>query len=155
METTLRIFRILFKLLLLSYVTVVNLVLISAFYVLLLAIVEWVAPSFLPGLSAQYGFAHHLVYSLPFYIVLLYILYSLSPLNVWLMRMKEGYRPLGGEERVRLERLLSEMGMERKLNIYRNRDARTNAVTFGFNTIGLTDGILRVATDEELKVSIR
>ena len=66
METTLRIFRILFKLLLLSYVTVVNLVLISAFYVLLLAIVEWVAPSFLPGLSAQYGFAHHLVYSLPF-----------------------------------------------------------------------------------------
>ena len=151
METTLRIFRILFKLLLLSYVTVVNLVLISAFYVLLLAIVEWVAPSFLPGLSAQYGFAHHLVYSLPFYIVLLYILYSLSPLNVWLMRMKEGYRPLGGEERVRLERLLSEMGMERKLNIYRNRDARTNAVTFGFNTIGLTDGILRVATDEELK----
>ena len=151
METTLRIFRILFKLLLLSYVTVVNLVLISAFYVLLLAIVEWVAPSFLPGLSTQYGFAHHLVYSLPFYIVLLYILYSLSPLNVWLMRMKEGYRPLGGEERVRLERLLSEMGMERKLNIYRNRDARTNAVTFGFNTIGLTDGILRVATDEELK----
>ena len=151
METTLRIFRILFKLLLLSYVTVVNLVLISAFYILLLAIVEWVAPSFLPGLSAQYGFAHHLVCSLPFYIVLLYILYSLSPLNVWLMRMKEGYRPLGGEERVRLERLLSEMGMERKLNIYRNRDARTNAVTFGFNTIGLTDGILRVATDEELK----
>ena len=151
MKTTLRIFRILFKLLLLSYVTVINLVLISAFYVLLLAVVGWVAPSFLPGLLAQYGFAHHLVCSLPLYIVLLYILYSLSPLNVWLMRMKEGYRPLGGEERVRLERLLSEMGMERKLNIYRNRDARTNAVTFGFNTIGLTDGILRVATDEELK----
>lgn len=151
MKTTLRIFRILFKLLLLSYVTVINLVLISAFYVLLLAIVGWVAPSFLPGLFAQYGFAHHLVCSLPLYIVLLYILYSLSPLNVWLMRMKEGYKPLGGEERVRLERLLSEMGMERKLNIYCNRDARTNAVTFGFNTIGLTDGILRVATDEELK----
>lgn len=66
METTLRIFRILFKLLLLSYVTVVNLVLISAFYVLLLAIVEWVAPSFLPGLSAQYGFAHHLVLFIAF-----------------------------------------------------------------------------------------
>lgn len=151
MKTTLRIFRILFKLLLLSYVAVVNIILISAFYVLLLLIVEWVAPSFLPGLFAEYSFAHHLVCSLPFYMVLLYILYSLSPLNVWLMRMKEGYRPLGGEERVRLERLLSEMGMKRKLNIYRNRDARTNAVTFGFNTIGLTDGILRVATDEELK----
>lgn len=72
MKTTLRIFRILFKLLLLSYVTVINLVLISAFYVLLLAIVGWVAPSFLPGLFAQYGFAHHLVCSLPLYIVLLY-----------------------------------------------------------------------------------
>ena len=151
MKTTLRIFRILFKLLLLSYVTVINIVLISAFYVLLLAIVEWMAPSFLPGLFAGYGFAHHLVYSLPFYIVLLYILYSLSPLNVWMMRMKEGYRPLGGEERARVERLLSEMGMERKLNIYRNKDARTNAVTFGFNTIGLTGGILQMASDEELK----
>ncbi len=151
MKTTLRIFRILFKLLLLSYVAVVNIIFISAFYVLLLAVVEWVFPSFLPGLFARYGFAHHLVCSLPFYMVLLYILYSLSPLNVWLMRMKEGYRPLGGEERVRLERLLSEMGMERKLNIYCNRDARTNAVTFGFHTIGLTGGILQTASDEELK----
>ena len=97
MKTTLRIFRILYKLLLLCYVTVVNIILISAFYVLLLLIVEWVAPSFLPGLFAEYSFAHHLVYSLPFYIVLLYILYSLSPLNVWMMRMKEGYRPLGGD----------------------------------------------------------
>ena len=67
------------------------------------------------------------------------------------MRMKEGYRPLGGEERMRVERLLSEMGMERKLNIYCNRDARTNAVTFGFHTIGLTGGILQTASDEELK----
>lgn len=73
MKTTLRIFRILYKLLLLCYVTVVNIILISAFYVLLLLIVEWVAPSFLPGLFAEYSFAHHLVYSLPFYIVLLYI----------------------------------------------------------------------------------
>lgn len=63
MKTTLRIFRILFKLLLLIYVAVINIILISAFYVLLLAIVEWVAPSFLPGLFAGYGFAHHLVYS--------------------------------------------------------------------------------------------
>ena len=68
-----------------------------------------------------------------------------------MMWMKEGYKPLDGEERMRVERLLSEMGMERKLNIYRNRDAHMNAVTFGFNTISLTDGILRVATDEELK----
>lgn len=42
MKTTLRIFRILFKLLLFSYVAVVNIILISAFYVLLLAVVEWV-----------------------------------------------------------------------------------------------------------------
>ena len=50
MKTTLRIFRILFKLLLFSYVAVVNIILISAFYVLLLAVVEWVSPSFLPGI---------------------------------------------------------------------------------------------------------
>ena len=110
MKTTLRIFRILFKLLLLVYVTVINIVLISAFYVLLLAIIGWVAPSFLPGLFAEYSFAHHLVYSMPFYIVLLYILYSLSPLNVWVMRIKEGYKPLDGNERARVERLLSEIG---------------------------------------------
>ena len=82
MKTTLRIFRILFKLLLLIYVAVINIILISAFYVLLLAIVEWMAPSFLPGLFARYDFAHHLVYSLPFYIVLLYILYSLSLIHI-------------------------------------------------------------------------
>ena len=68
-----------------------------------------------------------------------------------MMWMKEGYKPLDGEERMRMERLLSEMGMERKLNIYCNRDARTNAVTFGFHTIGLTGGILQTASDEELK----
>ena len=151
MKTILRIFRILFKLLLMAYVTVVNLLLISFFYVLLLAIVGWVAPSFLPGLFSEYSFAHHLVYSMPFYVVLLYILYTLSPLKVWMMRRREGYRPLGGVERVRLERLLSEMGMDRKLNLYRNGDARANAVTFGFNTVGITDGMMKQASDEELK----
>ena len=152
MKTILRIFRILFKLLLMAYVTVVNILLISFFYVLLLAIVGWVAPSFLPGLFSEYSFAHHLVYSMPFYVVLLYILYTLSPLKVWMMRRREGYRPLGGVERVRLERLLSEMGMDRKLNLYRNGDARANAVTFGFNTVGITDGMMKQASDEELKV---
>ena len=151
MKTILRIFRILFKLLLMAYVTVVNILLISFFYVLLLAIVGWVAPSFLPGLFSEYSFAHHLVYSMPFYVVLLYILYTLSPLKVWMMRRREGYRPLGGVERVRLERLLSEMGIDRKLNLYRNGDARANAVTFGFNTVGITDGMMKQASDEELK----
>ena len=151
MKTILRIFRILFKLLLMAYVTVVNILLISFFYVLLLAIVGWVAPSFLPGLFSEYSFAHHPVYSMPFYVVLLYILYTLSPLKVWMMRRREGYRPLGGVERVRLERLLSEMGMDRKLNLYRNGDARANAVTFGFNTVGITDGMMKQASDEELK----
>ena len=151
MKTILRIFRILFKLLLMAYVTVVNILLISFFYVLLLAIVGWVAPSFLPGLLSEYSFAHLLVYSMPFYVVLLYILYTLSPLKVWMMRRREGYRPLGGVERVRLERLLSEMGMDRKLNLYRNGDARANAVTFGFNTVGITEGMMKQASDEELK----
>ena len=39
-----------------------------------------------------------------------------------MMWMKEGYKPLDGEERMRMERLLSEMGMERKLNIYNRAD---------------------------------
>ena len=144
MKTTLRIFRILFKLLLLSYVAVVNIILISAFYVLLLTVVEWMASSFLSGLFAQCGFAHHPVCSLPFYMVLLYILYSLSPLNVWIMRMKEGYRLLDGEERIRVERLLSEMGMERKLNIYRNRDARKGVLSHEVEHISHYDFVYQV-----------
>lgn len=49
---------------------------------------------------------------------------------------KEGYRPLNSSDRMRLERLLSEMGMNRRLKLYRNNDARVNAAAFGFNTIG-------------------
>ena len=52
---------------------------------------------------------------------------------------------------MRVERLLSEMGMNRKLKLYRNNDARVNAAAFGFNTIGLTGGVLAAASDEELK----
>lgn len=81
MKITLRLFRIFFKLLLLSYATVTNIIFISTFYILLLPIVEWVTPSFLSGLFAEYSFMYHLVYSIPFYFVLLYILYSLSPLH--------------------------------------------------------------------------
>ena len=52
---------------------------------------------------------------------------------------------------MRLERLLSEMGVNRKLKLYRNNDVRVNAAAFGFNTIGLTGGVLATASDEELK----
>lgn len=64
---------------------------------------------------------------------------------------KEGYRPLNSSDRMRLERLLSEMGVNRKLKLYRNNDVRVNAAAFGFNTIGLTGGVLATASDEELK----
>lgn len=67
-----------------------------------------------------------------------------------MLRRKEGYRPLNSSDRMRLERLLSEMGMNRKLKLYHNNDARVNAAAFGFNTIGLTGGVL-AASDEELK----
>ena len=43
------------------------------------------------------------------------------------------------------------MGMNRRLKLYRNNDARVNAAAFGFNTIGLTGGVLAAASDEELK----
>ena len=39
----------------------------------------------------------------------------------------------------------------RSLKLYRNNDARVNAAAFGFNTIGLTGGVLATASDEELK----
>lgn len=68
-----------------------------------------------------------------------------------MLRRKEGYRSLNSSDRMRLERLLSEMGMNRKLKLYRNNDVRVNAAAFGFNTIGLTGGVLAAASDEELK----
>lgn len=58
---------------------------------------------------------------------------------------KEGYRPLNSSDRMRLERLL-EMGVNRKLKLYRNNDVRVNAAAFGFNTIGLTGGVLATAS---------
>lgn len=150
MKTILRIFRIISKLLLLAYVTIVNFVFITVFYVLLLAIMRRIFPLYMPGLFDE-GLVPHLVNTLPFYLLLLFILYSLSPLKVWMMRRKEGYNSLNASDRMRLERLLSEIGIDRKLNIYRNNDARVNAAAFGFNTIGLTGGVIADASDEELK----
>ena len=150
MKTTLRIFRILCKLLLLAYVTIVNFVFITVFYALLLSILRHIWPAYIPGVFDK-GVIPHLVMTLPYYLLLLFILYSISPVNVWMLRRKEGYRPLSSSDRMRLERLLSEMGMNRKLKLYRNNDTRINATAFGFNTIGLTGGILAFASDEELK----
>ena len=150
MKTTLRIFRILCKLLLLAYVTIVNFVFITVFYALLLSILRHIWPAYIPGVFDK-GVIPHLVMTLPYYLLLLFILYSISPVNVWMLRRKEGYRPLNSSDRMRLERLLSEMEMNRKLKLYRNNDTRINATAFGFNTIGLTGGILAFASDEELK----
>lgn len=150
MKTTLRIFRIISKLLLLAYVTIVNFVFITVFYALLLSILRHIWPAYIPGLFDE-GVIPYLVNTLPYYLLLLFILYSISPLNVWVLRRKEGYRPLNSSDRMRLERLLSEMGMNRRLKLYRNNDARVNAAAFGFNTIGLTGGVLAAASDEELK----
>lgn len=150
MKTTLRIFRIISKLLLLAYVTIVNFVFITVFYALLLSILRHIWPAYIPGLFDE-GVIPYLVNTLPYYPLLLFILYSISPLNVWVLRRKEGYRPMNSSDRMRVERLLSEMGMNRKLKLYRNNDARVNAAAFGFNTIGLTGGVLASASDEELK----
>lgn len=49
MKTTLRIFRIIFKLLLLAYVTVVNFFFITVFYSLLLTIMRHICPGCVPG----------------------------------------------------------------------------------------------------------
>lgn len=150
MKITLRILRIICKLLLLAYVTVVNLIFIIMFYALILGIVHLIFPTFDSKLSSG-ALGSHLINTLPFYLLLLHILYCLSPIRVWFLRRKEGFKPLTGNEQTRINRLLSEMGIERKLNLYCNRDTRPNAVTFGFNTIGFTEGMMQQASDEELK----
>ena len=62
---------------------------------------------------------------------------------------------MNSSDRMRVERLLSEMGMNRKLKLYRNNDARVNAAAFGFNTIGLTGGVLAAVSDEIGRASCR
>lgn len=149
MKITLRILRIICKLLLLVYVTAVNLVFILFFYLLVILIAEWIAPSFMKALLDS-GWKD-LVYNMPLLFILFYILYSISPVGIWVMRMNQGYRPLYGEDKARINRLLSETGIKRKLKVYRNKQPQANACAFGFNTIGITIGTMQTATDEELK----
>ncbi len=137
MKTTLRIFRIISKLLLLAYVTIVNFVFITVF----LRIATF-------NLAPYYGrhiyrgclmrVIPYLVNTLPYYLfAVIHPLFHFSAkCDVWVLRRKEGYRPMNSSDRMRVERLLSEMGMNRKLKLYRNNDARVNAAAFGFNTIG-------------------
>lgn len=151
MKIFLKIMRVLIKLLLLGYVFAVNIFLLTFFYVFLLAWVKLFFPSFFPELFASYPFARHGVNYLPFYLVSFYALFSLSPLHIWYIRIKEGFRPLFAKEKERVNRLLAEMGVEKKLKIYINNDPEENAVTFGFRTIGINGGLWRSASDEELK----
>ena len=139
MKITLRILRIICKLLLLAYVTVVNLIFIIMFYALILGIVHLIFPTFDSKLSSG---------ALGSHLILLHILYCLTPIRVGFLRTKVGFKPLTGNEQTRINRLLSEMGIERKLNLYCNRDTRPNAVTFGFNTIGFTEGMMQQASDQ-------
>ena len=66
MKTTLRIFRIIFKLLLLAYVTVVNFFFITVFYSLLLTIMRHICPGCVPGLFDE-GLVPHLVPAIALY----------------------------------------------------------------------------------------
>lgn len=150
MKITLRILRIICKIFLLGYVTIVNFIFILVFYILVLEIVRMIFPTLLSGLFER-GLVPHIIGNLPFYLLLIFILYALSPVNNWRIRQKGGYRRPNESEQIRLNRLLSEIGMDRKLTLYRNREVAPNAVTFGFNTIGITDGMMRQASDEELK----
>lgn len=151
MKIFLKIMRVSIKLVLLGYVFAVNIFLLAFFYLFLLALVKLFFPSFLPDLFARYPFARHATDYLPFYLVSFYAFFSLSPLYVWYLRIKEGFRPLYEEEKRRVERLLSEMGVDKKLKIYVNNNPEENAVTFGFHTIGINGGLWRSASDEELK----
>ena len=151
MKMFLKIMRVMVKLLLLAYVFVVNIFLLTFFYLALKDIVTTFFPSFLPALISRYALAGHLVANLPFYLVSLYALFCLSPLYVWYLRGKEGFRPLYQKERRRVDRLLRELGLDRKLKIYINSDPEENAVTFGFHTVGITKGLWSAASDEELK----
>ena len=64
MKTTLRIFRIISKLLLLAYVTIVNFVFITVFYALLLSILRHIWPAYIPSLFDE-GLVPYLVNTIP------------------------------------------------------------------------------------------
>lgn len=151
MKTTLRILRILTKLLLLAYVMAVNLIFIIVFYIFVLNIIEWIAPGLLSHMQTRHALVRHLIDTFPLYLILLYTAYSLSPLKVWMIRRQEGYVPLHGQGQERVRRMLAEMGITRKLKFYHNLDPAPNAMAVGFNTIGFTEGMLHTASDEELK----
>ena len=74
MKITLRILRIICKLLLLAYVTIVNLIFITVFYVLILGIFHLIFPTYYAELSNG-ALGSHLINTLPFYLLLLHILY--------------------------------------------------------------------------------
>ena len=65
MKTTLRIFRIISKLLLMAYVTIVNFVFITVFYALLLSILRHIWPAYIPSLFDE-GLVPYLVNTLPY-----------------------------------------------------------------------------------------
>lgn len=89
MKTTLRIFRIISKLLLLVYVTIVNFVFITVFYALLLSILRHIWPSYIPGLFDE-GVIPYLVNTLPYYLLLLFILIPFLRLTCGCYAEKKG-----------------------------------------------------------------
>lgn len=93
MKITLRILRIICKLLLLAYVTVVNLIFIIMFYALILGIVHLIFPTFDSKLSSG-ALGSHLINTLPFYLLLLHILYCPFPDKGLVPAKKRGFQAI-------------------------------------------------------------
>ena len=151
LKISLRICRIIIKTSLLLIVTVINLLFITLFCTLLEQLALGLFPGTINPIYQQYTFLPGVVKSIPLIIVGVYFLYLISPLHFNKLRKKHRFEPLNPEEQQRIDRLLSELKLNRTPTIYRVDDASLNAMTFGFNTIGINRGTLNFATDQELK----
>lgn len=145
-----QIFRALIKFFLGVYVTVINLIFIGVFYVL----IKSIAYKLLPSKAILYIHEHFnpfLIEYLPYIVLIVFTLYCISPINVWWMRQRLGYERFRGSDEKRLDKLVAEIGIDKKLKLYSCPSPSPNAMTFGSNTVGITSGMMCELSDEEIK----
>ena len=147
----LRLFRILAKSLLLIYIVAANVAFITLYYYVLWAIVDLFVPQAMHHLSAAWHIPMSVLVFMPLILVVLYMLYCVSPVNLWVLRTREGFVPLQGARKSLIDGLLAEMKVEGRYTFYGNDSLRLNAMAFGTRSIGLTEGAFRTFSNEELK----
>lgn len=145
-----RFLRILTKLLVSVYISIVNLFFILIFY----GFIKMFAHLFLPDKALHYIYENVnivVLEFLPVIILLLYTLYCISPIHIGWMREKFGCEKFENHEEERLKRLVIETGINKKFKLYRVPNNSPNAMTFGFKTMGITSGMMSQLSDAEIR----